>query len=788
MSVSALALSTLALGGLYFGFKKKDPSIELGSCFFDRLLIPAYTLMNQYYSNSGLFLDNTTEESVEINTPLKTLYACEISGYSTIHNFADNNLINEVFREYKKDESGYFYYVLHKQGKWHKQYIFSHNKGLIKSFANYYNARLLSGVEITNILYDLFLQNTYFSEDKRISRALDIKRDFEEQEPEYMSFKRLTRQAIYNGLHETDILQGFKNLDIASTNIQQLFKIDFEGAIWFYFDLYERRIENHITKMINETKMAGNRKPFLELKERYSAGEAELVVVNSVAFLKKYNEESAGAIGSALKIAYLKKDLFRKDLIRKTLLKFRDGEFDFLAKKEYLCNFIASVHKKTAKKPDIFGTDKSGAFINYSYSEENNNPHSCIIAKPGSGKSVSKQKIMAQMIGLDFKTGHASNLGNMPGNVKIRSYDIGRSDENLIDLIKSNPNNSVAHIASSFYSFSYNLVSIKIPKPGESSDYEYEAMEADIQFAVDLTSVILQSQNSDPLNINEAGMFKKIIKHLYEKNDFRRYRIRDIENTHQETVEQLFKLGYDSSSYLLDIKEDGFDFFKKPLLIDAVKHAKIQAENKQLKDEDRKAYSDLAGKLSAIDSLGTFSTFDKVEVAEADVISMDLNNFKESSLFTPIFLCIFQKTYLKDREFALNCKRKKRASPKLFYAVEEAKNFFRVPYFETMFEKVALEARKYNVHLCFVVQNTEHIPLGIIKNLDTRMFLLTPATKLEVIEEVNSVLKAPKDVIEALSNTEQYELCVWYLKGVFNMRFEITEEEMKVFSTNPNEI
>lgn len=784
MSIAAITLGALGLGGLYYGLKKKDPSIELGSCFFDRLLIPAYTLMNQYYSNSGLFLDNTTEESVEANVPLKAIYACEIMGYSTIHKFADDNLINQVFREYKKEENGYFYYVLHKQGKWHKQYIFSHNKGLLKAFCGFYSAKMLNGVEITNILYDLFLQNTYYVEDKKINRALDIKKDFEEQEPEYMSFKRLTRQAIYNGLHETDILQGFKNLDVSSTNIQQLFKIDFDGAIWFYFDLYERRIENHISKMINETKMSGNRKPFLELKERYSADESELAIVNSVAFLKRYDEETAGSIGSALKIAYLKKDLFRKDLIRKTPIKFRDGEFDFLVKKDYLQNFIASIHKKTANEPDIFGIDKSGAFINYSYSEENNNPHSCIIAKPGSGKSVSKQKIMAQMIGLDFKTGFASNLGILPGNVRIRSYDIGFSDENFINLIKSNPHNSVAHIASSIHSFSYNIVSIKMPT-GQNSE-EYETMEADIQFAVDLISIILQSQNSEPLNINEAGLFKITIKHLYEKQDFRRYRIRDIESTHPEIVEKLLGFGYDSSSYLLDIKEEGFDFLKKPLLIDAVKYAKIQAENKQLKEEDKKAFGDLASKLSAIDALATFSTFDKVEVAEADVISMDLNNFKESSLFTPIFLCIFQKTYLKDREYALTCKRERRAAPKLFYAIEEAKNFFRVPYFETMFEKVALEARKYNVHLCFVVQNTEHIPLGIIKNLDTRMFLLTPATKLEVIEEVNSVLKAPKDVVEALSNTEQFELCIWYLNGVFNMKFEITEEEMKVFSTNPN--
>lgn len=45
---------------------------------------------------------------------------------------------------------------------------------------------------------------------------------------------------------------------------------------------------------------------------------------------------------------------------------------------------------------------------------------------------------------------------------------------------------------------------------------------------------------------------------------------------------------------------------------------------------------------------------------------MDLNNFKESSLFTPIFLSIFQKTYLKDREYALSRKNQGLDFPKIF--------------------------------------------------------------------------------------------------------------------------
>ena len=103
-----------------------------------------------------------------------------------------------------------------------------------------------------------------------------------------------------------------------------------------------------------------------------------------------------------------------------------------------------------------------------------------------------------------------------------------------------------------------------------------------------------------------------------------------------------------------------------------------------------------------------------------------------------------------------------------------------------MFEKVALEARKYNVHLCLIVQNAEHIPQGIIKNIDTKMILLTPETKLQVIKELEDAISLEDKAREALTNTERFELCIIYKTGVAQMKFEISEDEMKVFSTNPN--
>lgn len=796
MSLTLLTMAGLGLGATYYGFKKKDPSIQLGSCFFERLGVPLYTFFNEYHSNSGLLIDAINEESVVLNTPLGELYGIELRTGSNIHFFLDKLFIDDIISSYKNYNNATLYYVMHKQEKWHKQYLFSYNPAIIKKLSSVFQSPLLSGKELLNVIHDLYLQNSFYvdSDKKNIFRNMTISQDTTEQEPEFMSFKRAVRQSLYKSLNDIDVFQGFKNLERAETNLLGLFHTDFEGSLWFVFDFNETRIKGHINKLINETKLAGNKKPFLELKDIYNQGNQELVIVNAIGFLKKYSEDTVSSLGSNLKTAFIPRDLFRNKSIKQTLLKQRDIDFDFLVKAEFLNHFIASCHKKITPKADIYGIDKNGGFVNFSFSAENNNPHSVIIARPGSGKSVAKQKIMSQMIKLDFNTGKCHNLGSEPNNVKIRSYDIGFSDENFIKVIKNNPENSVAHIESSLFKFRYNLITTEMTRDDDFYDLNSEAKEAfiaDTTFATELASLILEESGGDRegLSSSEKSSFRKIIEELYIKKDYHNYRIQVLEKEHQEIYNEILSLGYLKTDYIANIKEEKFAYLKRPLLGDAIKVANIYANNQQLKGTDREVYASLAGKLDSIQKLDIFSTFDKVEIADADVISMDLNNFKESSLFIPIFFSIFQKTYLRDREFAIKCRREKRPAPKLFYAIEEAKNFFRDSVvFEQMFDKVTLEARKYNVHLCFIVQNADHIPSFISKNIDTRMFLLEPGSKLSVQEEADKVFSIPDDVREAIATTDKYELCIWYKAGVFHMKFEIPPHEMRIFNTNPNEV
>lgn len=779
MNLALMSLIGAGAFALYKGSKKQDNN---GNYFLEKIARPLYNLFVEYHSNSLFQIDYIKEDHIICNTMNDKVFGIEILGNENIQNFLHKEVVDSLIRDNKDNDDAFLYYIFHKQGKFQRQYIFSHNKVIVRTLADYFNVPLLSGLQITNILYNQFLQNSFFIENKQIKQNLEIKKDSLEQEPEFVSFKRLAKQAIAKSYKEVDIYQAFKHLEMSESNIQQLFKLNFEGSIWFFIDISARHIQNHITRLLNYSKMVGDKKPFVELQQSYMAKECDLAIINAVAYLKHYNEEIIGNLGSSLKTSFISKELLRNRHLQKNMIKYRDAEFDFLVKSNYLHNFIASVHKRCVAKPDIFGIDKNGAFINYSFSAENDNPHLCLIAKPGSGKSVSKQKIMAQMIGLNFSNGECSNLGKEAGQTRIRSYDIGFSDEKFISLLKNNPHNKVAHIESDFYSFTYNIVNL--PDPERNADI----FEADMQFNIDLASVILETQNAQPLTINETAYFKEILRKVYKTKEYQRYRVRDLENKNKEAHQKLLELGYENTTFLADIKEEEFDYLKVPKLIDIVKFARKQGQNMQLKESDRIDYVELARKLDAIEKLDIFSDFDKISIDDVDVLSMDLNNFKESSLFTPIFLSIFQKVYLKDREYALACKRANRPAPKLFYAIEEAKNYFVVPYFTRMLEKVALEARKYNVHLCFVVQNAEHIPLMILKNLDTRIFLLRPDKKLEVINEAKNSLEIPKNVEIGLLNTDKHELCVWYSSGCFHLKFEITDEEMKVFSTNPNEI
>lgn len=743
---------------------------QFDSCIVSKFLAPLESIFNTYYSNKGLIVNYVLEDSVMINTPFAELFGVEITGDYNVPQYIANDLVEKLTNDYKKDTKGFFWYVIHKQGFYQKQYIFSYNKDLVEEIGDFFAAKLLNGNDLANIILDLYLKNYYWIEDKKVHKTIDIDFTTDSLVSSFRTFNKIAKENIYSNINQTDLFQAYKPLDIRKTDVQKLLKLKFDGSIWNYFDLTESAIKNHIDILIANARAGGNVQYFLDLRENFNNNNIDLMVTNSTMNISNYSKKIIGTISSCLKNDYIRKDINRIETLRKTPLKYRDAQFDYLVPTTHLYNYISSIHKRVPSNADIWGYDKNDSFISYSFTEENDAPHFMIIGAIGTGKSFQKQLIISQIINLNFETMIADY-----GNSEIRDYDIGFSDELFVKALANKKENNVIMLSSTYNDFAYNICNIDFTDPDTKRE--------DLTFQSDLLSLIMSAKKGDTLTISEAALFETVLERIYKEENFKDYKISDIENISLKN--KLLDEGYPENKKLKEL-DNKYNFLKKPLLQDVINFCSIHSQNQQIKQEERNDYKNLSLKLSDINKLKIFSKFDEGDITDVKFLYMDLNNFKESDLFVPIFTCIFQKRYLRDRERAINCRRAGIKAPKTFYFLEEVKNYFRVPYFEIMIDKIALEARKYNVHLGLLGQLPEHIPSGIAKNIDTKIFLLKKDKKAETIKDIKERYLPNDLVVEQLQKTDRFEMCVWYQKGAFNMRFEVTEQMFNLFNTNTN--
>ena len=774
--ISLLAILALC-GGAYYGYRSSKVQGAIDKTLFGKILAPAQDFINDFYSNKGLIIDDINEDNILVNTMYKNLYGVKLEGTSNNPVYLDELGVNELFRTYQNQDNAFFWYVIFKDKFYHRQYLFSYNKPLLQTIADKFSLKLLSGEELANIVLDLFLQNNFYIENKDIHRTIELNFN-SKYESNYRVFSKLARENIYQNLNRTDLYQSYKSVEnVDKTNIQQLYKMNFSGAIWTYFDISRRSVENYISRLINTAKWTGKKQIFMDLKTAYDTGAERFAIVNSTAHFKEIDESILGTFGTSLKVNFLKKDIFKKNSLQKTPLKFRDSEYDFLVPESFVANYISCVHKARTRKADFWGFDKNGGFTNYSFAADNDNPHAIIVANTGAGKSYTLQKIITSMIDVNYETHKAENLGK--DKVVVRYYDIGFSNAKLIEFLKENKENSLIHVESDFANFSYNLVNLD-----ESSN---EAFEGDLMFSADLVSLILSSQaGAEPLTLNEFSTYKEILRDIYTgKVERQRYRILNIKNS--KLKNRLLAAGYAATEELINLPEQ-YNFLKKPLLEEVIKRAELQAQNQQIQSDDRAVFDSLRRKLDSIKKLNYFSDFDTEDATIADFLSMDLNNYKENSLFVPIFVSVFQKTYMKDRAYAIKRKAEGKSVSKKLYILEESPNFFRVPYFCVMIEKLALEARKYGVHLILIAQLAEQLPSNILKVADTRILMTSPDKKSDLIASLKATLNPDEKIIKRVEETDKYEMCIWYSKGVFNLKLQISEFENRLFNSDPNKV
>jgi len=788
MDFQTIMFSSVAAAGTIGIMNKYDKNLSLPSCFFDKILIPVNNLLNKRISEDILEIIAINDDNIEINTFHKKLYAIELSGNDTIEQPLSELTLDNLYEYASKNTKGYFYQAILKDKNYQKQYLFSYSLDLLEIIGKTLDINILSGKEIVDVLFDLFLDNSFYIQDKQLHRQLNIGEDTTVSYlPIKNTFNKILKNNVYENLNTVNVYSASKIKNSKSKiNYNSLYELDFTGVIWGYYDFNKDRSLTYARNILDQRKFYGGKEPFVNYEQDIEKGMEKVITVNFELISKDITLSTLNKISELLNISFSQKKNKIADTLAKTPLKYRDTRFDLPANITFLNNRITSVHKRASKSPDFFGEDTKKSHVNFSFSADNDNPHSLVVAPTGSGKSVAKQKIISQMIEIDFKTGFARKLGLDSNQYGIRNFDIGGSDKPTFDLISSNKQNNVGEIKGRLKDFSFNLLNFEL-------DENNEPIVEDIQFSSDLISMVLESQSPDftsenvGLNIQEVGKFKEIVKYIYKSGEYQEFKVRRLKEKRFDLYNKLLELGYVDNTKLKDIKEEEYSFLKVPLLSDVIKIANIKKTNQQISNKEREGYSNLYEKLSDVDSLEYFSDYDNLKISDTAYLYAELNNIKESSLFVPMFFGIFWKVYIKDRDRALKLKYQGKTLPKLIYVIEESSNYFRFKTFEVMFEKLVYEARKYNIHMMFIIQNVEEIPYTIFKNINTRIFLFPPDQKEDIISYIKNNLKAPSKVVKTMQVSKQYNLIIWYNKGVINMNLIYSKEEFKCFSTNPNE-
>jgi energy-coupling factor transporter ATP-binding protein EcfA2 len=747
--------------------------------YFEKLGYFLFDLFLAHASNSTLVaegFDYDDPKCLKVNTLLQNLYCIELTSSGNIQNYLSKTTLDNIYTTYKDESFGSIVWALYKKDSYQKNYIFSYDKKLLELIAYDLDVKFVDSIEMLNVLYDLFLNNDYKIENNNIKREISIDESIKYETMAY-SFSKIIQDDIYKNLKNIDVYQAFKYYDSKeAVNLNELFSLEFEGAVWSYIDFSKSKVLSALNSRIRHARVVGEHAPFLDLKSEYEANSVQLLVMNSVLFLKQGDRNSASRIGNKLKIDFKPKSLFSKDLIRYTLLKKRDTYWDMLVDREFLDNYISVVHKKNVSNPDFCAIDLNNSFWNYAFTNAtdtdiNKNAHILLIGVTGSGKTTNTNKMFAQIMGYESDTKRA-NLES----VHYRDFDVKKSGLPLANLVGKK--NSVDKIIADLNSFRYNILSVQKNDDG-SLDLN------DIARNSLLVSLVLESINNykdkTGLSSKEESFFMASVIEIYENKKYETDYIEEISSEYKEYYEKILALGYKPTQRLSEVQEDGFDHFKVPKLRHLLKHLQVLKEDTN--DQDSAAVaSSLYTKLKVLQTQNIFSHYDSVNIKNSQYLYMDFDLVKDLPHYIPIFVAIFTRVFTIDKHNQRRLASMGLERPRIYYHFAEAANLFYQPSFELLLKKLTNEARSDKITIMFSTQLLDQVPEYITKQVGNLIVTFPSSNKKEAhVNELVSKLSLKSDAKKLLLKTPEYGMAIINEHNINIVKQQISEDEILLF-------
>lgn len=609
-------------------------------------------------------------------------------------------------------------------------YVFSFEEKLINHISKQLRLPPMSGNEITSAILDSMLAQKFTIKDNRHVKTGFSAQPFIPYGLEMTSgkFRAKAQIAIDNIVREYSIFQGVEYENNPSFSPIDLFRSEWEGSVNLWFNFSAIAAESRV-KVYDSVARYGDKEFSKECAAINNKEDDDMVreikentyIVNSIAILK--DETNIKTISEELKIVFEKNYLTGPKIVSKTLMLTRDSDFDALLPKDAILKYFASSHKMQTPDRyvcDFHGDDISGNIVDYSF-KNNDNPHTILSGKTGSGKSVQSIGILEGILGYSHVHKKATNIKK----VNLRYCDVGYTSGRFIADLKAAHPEDVEIFGSRVSGLRFGLFEFD-SKPGE------KISEENLDFFVAFVSFALETDSVQPLEGLERAFLSNIVSNIYEKKAYSDLYVEDLKKdiAYQRIIERIEAAGFSLSNKISELPNE-FDFMKRPTMQDVVGAISVEIHNPDNSETDIKIYESLLMKMKVLAANPMINRYSNVELlGDKAIFHIDFNEIKENVKAFNISYWMIMKKWIKHlkAKAAPSFARNETPDPTYFF-IEEAHNFFKYASFTDMLTTAVKELRKFEGRFFFITQDIFDLPEKVYQELSTKIFVVSASDK-----------------------------------------------------------
>lgn len=761
---------------------------------------PLIYYFNIIRSSGALLVEDVSDDNdfaIIVNDIIGELYCVEIAGAGENISFLPETLINSLASDYAEDDTGEMVWVLFKDGLLKKNLIFTRNLKMAQQIEKAINSKVLNFKEVFDRVLSLFFHNDYeidwYGRELHQQYSIDTNDEYKNPLNVINSMIRERVFSNYKQLKHYQAVSYRNDLDPEEVkfDIEGFFNLDFKGALYTKIVFDKRRMKSELEAQKLNTSMQFNAGDKNKLKALIQSIDTHdrLLINTTLQVFEDYEKTIYTQVEKFAKCKFDEITRQTRELCNMTPILQSNKYFSRIVRKDFLYKYIAYNSKLDSDRPHLVGTNKDGTFINFGFKNataRNSIPkqHSILLGTSGSGKTQAANDILKELLGYDYENAELHHIGETNHVI----FDIKDSFYHLVKKIKEDFPDKVDINNFDKNKFRYNIVDCDVVM----YDGKPMASEYDLDFASTLISLILSSggSGSEALSSTESEEFKQALREIYKRNSHDSLPIVQIRDSHHEEYKTLRGMGYKEHTPFDEIKEPGYEKFKKPLLHNVINYLKEKETEYQATKQDirKQMAASLVYKLESIDQMQIFSTFSKLDFENKEIIYFRTDTIVGGNDYGYLVFAI-QSILAKNIKAKQHAKRlKNEARPLVFFWYEEARNIFSNQLFreKEVFERIINEWRSYDMVFFPITQEPQHIPDSILNGFEIKMILTSgddEDEKQELIDNLSRRLAIGDRRKKILQTLPKYTMLVMYGDGAFTMKFKDDQAFREIVNT-----